>query len=116
MKKLLLLLIPLAFVASCTFDKGEIPVPVKDDCDSTISYSTVIAPMMTTYCNGCHVSGGPGTGDFTTYAGLKQKVDNGSVNNRVLVVKDMPQAGSPTLSDAERKLIDCWIKQGALDN
>jgi uncharacterized membrane protein len=115
MKKLLLLL-PIAFMASCTYEKGE--VPVKDtECDSTISYSTVVAPLITTHCNACHVSGGTGTGDFTTYAGLKQKADNGTLRNRVVVLKDMPQAGyTPTMSDEDRNLINCWIKQGALEN
>ncbi|HEX8515373.1 MAG TPA: hypothetical protein VF868_04180 [Bacteroidia bacterium] len=117
MKKTLILLSAFGLIASCTFDKGEIPVKeAAGECDSTVSYSTQIAPLMTTYCNGCHISGGSGNGDFTTYAGLKQKVDNGSAHNRVVVVKDMPVPGSPTPSAEERKLIDCWIKQGAPDN
>lgn len=116
MKKFLLLFAVLLIWSSCTYEKGEIPVLVPKECDSTISYASQIAPLTTTYCNGCHSAGGTGTGDFTTYAGLKLKADNGSLKTRVVDVKDMPQAGSPPLSDAERKLIKCWIEQGALNN
>jgi mono/diheme cytochrome c family protein len=120
MKKIFWLIPAIAFITSCTYKKGEIPEitdPASaNDCDSTISYANHIAPLMLNYCNGCHTAGGTGNGDFSDYAGLKQKVDNGSLNNRVLVIKDMPQAGSPTLSDSERKLIDCWIQQGAPNN
>lgn len=116
MKQLLLLIPAFVCMASCTYDKGE--VPVKDtECDSAISYSADIAPLMTTYCISCHVAGGTGTGDFTTYSGLKQKADNGTLKNRVVDLKDMPQAGFlPVMSDAERNLINCWIKQGSPDN
>jgi mono/diheme cytochrome c family protein len=116
MKKLILLLPIAVFFSTCTFDKGEVPVKDSNTCDSTISYAEDIAPLVTNYCISCHVSGGTGTGDFSDYAGLKIAVDNGSLMNRVVDLKDMPQAGSPTLSDAERKLVSCWIKQGAPDN
>jgi hypothetical protein len=114
MKQFLLLIPVFAFAGSCTYDKGE--VPVKDECDSTVSYATDIAPLTTTYCNSCHIAGGTGTGDFTTYAGLKEKADNGTLKYHVIDIADMPQAGSPQLSAAERKLIGCWIKQGSPDN
>lgn len=115
MKKVIILFAVLLIWASCTYKKGE--VPFKDtECDSTISYSSQIAPLITTYCIGCHSAGGPGSGDFSTYAGLKLKADNGTLKNRIVDIKDMPQAGSPPLSEDERKLINCWIKQGALNN
>ncbi|MDF2437561.1 MAG: cytochrome c [Bacteroidota bacterium] len=119
MKRLLLLIPSLIFYAACTYKKGEVPEPAKNtagDCDSAVSYASQIAPLVTNFCVGCHSPGGSGNGEFTDYAGLKQKADNGSLHNRVVVVKDMPEAGSPTLSDAERKLFDCWIKQGAPNN
>jgi mono/diheme cytochrome c family protein len=116
MKKLLLVIPALGFLGSCTYDKGAIPVKATDECDSTVSYATDIAPIMTDYCISCHTAGGSGTGDFTTYTELKQKADNGSLKNRVLDLKDMPQPGSPMISDDQRKKIGCWIKQGAPDN
>ncbi|MCE3280829.1 MAG: hypothetical protein K0S44_3020 [Bacteroidetes bacterium] len=115
MTKVLFFIPVIVFIASCTSEKGA--VPIRDvNCDSTISYSADIAPLMNNYCNSCHVSGGTGTGDFTTYAGVKEKADNGSLRNRVVVLKDMPQPGSPQLTEDERIMIDCWIKQGSPDN
>jgi mono/diheme cytochrome c family protein len=115
MKKILLLIPVLSYLASCTYDKGEIPVK-ETECDSTISYADDIAPLMTDYCISCHTPGGPGAGDFTGYTELKQKADNGTLKNRVVDLKDMPQAGAPTLSEDQRSIINCWIKQGAPDN
>ncbi|MCW3103221.1 MAG: cytochrome c [Bacteroidetes bacterium] len=116
MKKLFLLIPVIGSIAACTSEKGPVPVKDTDNCDSTISYSADIAPIMTDYCISCHTAGGSGTGDFTTYTELKQKADNGSLKNRVVDLKDMPQAGSPTISEDQRKMINCWIKQGAPNN
>ena len=106
----------IVFVAlqSCSSEKAE--PKVVSDCDSTISYSARIAPLVALNCNGCHFSGGSGNGDFTTYAGIKAKADNQSLKNRVVTLKDMPQAGSTTLTDVEIKAFKCWIEQGAPNN
>lgn len=86
------------------------------DC-STISsaYNANIKPIIDANCisSGCHNSGS-NNGDFTSYAGLKGKADNGSLENRVLDKKDMPPSGALSLDD--RKKIKCWIENGALNN
>lgn len=86
------------------------------DC-STISsaYSSSIKPIMTAKCtsSGCH-NAGSANGDFTTYAGLKAKADNGSLNSRVLVGKSMPPTGPLPLD--ELKKIKCWLNAGAPNN
>ena len=102
-------------VAACKKDKGE-AAPVVVECTTTISYSVSIVPIVTTKCataSSCHKAGSV-NGDYTTYAGLKAKVDNGSLNNRVVVTKTMPSTGP--LSDADISTINCWIKQGGLNN
>jgi mono/diheme cytochrome c family protein len=88
-------------------------------CDTTVAkYSTQIKPMMDTYCNGCHsttaadASGGGTVLD--TYA---------SVNDIAAAVaasvkrtnNTMPKNGSK-LSDCNIKIIDKWIREGALNN
>ncbi len=89
-------------------------------CSATISYSATIAPIMSTSCNtptGCHESGSV-NGDFTIYSGLSAKVSNGTLNTRVVVVKDMTTFPYvvPSLSPAQIGQIDCWIQQGGLNN
>lgn len=87
---------------------------------STISYSATIAPIISTNCSSsssCHGSGSV-NGDYTTYSGLSAKVTNGTLNTRVVVVKDMTTFPYvvPSLSSTEIGQIDCWIQQGGLNN
>lgn len=104
-------------ICSCTKDKGSLPGGIiLSGCDSlNVTYSAVIKPIINTKCAiaGCHVSTFA-SANYTSYAGVKEKVDNGSFNNRVFVKGDMPLSGS--LSDDERKKIKCWLEAGAPDN
>jgi hypothetical protein len=107
------------FNYSCTKDKGPLKKAPATKCDSlNIKYSTTIAHMMQTYCatSGCHEPAGSGSGDFTGYAGVKSKVNNGSMTKRVInpVPRDMPPSGP--LPEALIEKLDCWIKSGAPNN
>lgn len=103
---------------SCTFEKGEIlqprVAPTKRLCDSlNITYSGVVSNIIETNCNGCH-GAGYSAGDFTNYAGLKLKVDNGSFKNRVFTLKNMPISGPLSAETLEK--IQCWLDAGAPNN
>lgn len=108
------------FFYSCHNDKGLLPpVPLpapgsSNACDS-VKYSVDVVPVINAQCatSGCHDAGNP-NGDYTTYAGVKAKVDNGSFNNRVFILKDMPQG--TTLSAADYNKLKCWYDKGALNN
>lgn len=104
----------LLFNSSCTYESVE-PVNKIVVTDSVISYAKTIGPLVDAQCNSCH-SNGSSDGDFMTYAGLKNKADNGSLYNRVVVVKDMPPSGSGTLTDLEISYMAAWIKQGSQNN
>ncbi len=118
---LTLFVISLGYLQSCSYDKGEIPQPKK-----SAPYQVVIKPIIQTYCYGqggqnCHVAvsnvGAPG--DFTTYAGLKEKVDNGSIQARVINLKDMPPPysnGPTALSADDLESFKTWVNNGAQDN
>lgn len=86
------------------------------DC-STINagYNANVKPILSGNClsSGCHNSGSA-NGDFTTYAGLKAKADNGSLNNRVVEQRNMPPSGA--LSTDNLKSIKCWINSGSPNN
>lgn len=65
---------------------------------------------------GCHVPGGTGNGDFTSHAGLKAKVDNGSFKHMVIDTKQMPPTFSPgatSLTSCELKTLEAWVAGGA---
>ncbi len=100
---------------SCTFENLEPTIAVIPE--QIISYSAVIAPINIAKCNDCHVPQGTGNGDFSTYAGVKVKVDNGSMYSRVVLAKNMPTPGTGyNLSETELNQYTLWLNQGAKDN
>jgi hypothetical protein len=86
------------------------------DCDTTnVSFSADILPIINASCatTGCHVAGGSGNGTFENYTQIKDKVDNGSMLERVVVLKDMPP--SP-LTDCQILHFQQWLNEGAPNN
>jgi hypothetical protein len=116
---------------SCSFNSIEddlLPEPI-DFCDpadtSTISFQDTIFPIFTRYCsnqaNGdCHWTGASiPKPDYTTYAGIKQKIDEGRIQDRLFTQGTMPPSnsnGPQTVSECDKTLIQKWIAQGALNN
>ncbi len=114
MKKIFLITTLSSFLlVSCTFEQAE---PLTVGCTATMSYATDIKPIIDSKCVTCHFSGGSGTGDFTDFNVLKAKVDGGIFKTRVYTLKDMPQSGSPQLTEDELGKIKCWMDQGAMNN
>lgn len=115
MKKILTLVIALVIAYSCDNKIGLPPAaaPVTQNtapsaCD-TIKFSTHIQTIINNYnCKNCH-------SDYTTYAGTKLKVDDGTFKNRFLVLKNMPQGG-PQISAADLATVQCWLDKGAPNN
>lgn len=90
------------------------------NCDTNVfSYSAAIAPMMATYCNGCHNPSLTGGGyDFTTYDGVQQAVLYERLFGSVAHsdgYSEMPQ-GSDKLSDCKITQLQKWIDAGAPNN
>lgn len=123
MNKIILLFIFLMALlfSSCTFDKEELPEPPPPPppmsfCDSlNVTYSVTVAPIINANCaiSGCHASGSS-FGDYTNYAGVKAKVDNGTFKERVIVQKNMPPSGP--LPQTELDKLQCWLDKGAPNN
>ena len=107
-------------MVACNSDDDN-PEPEGIDCTgSDPSYMNDILPIVNATCAlaGCHEAGFV-NGDFTTYDGLKSKVDNGSLLQRAVEDKEMPPANSngPTeLTEEQIKLFNCWIEDGAPNN
>jgi len=115
----------LSGILSCTKNKGLLPqAKIKTLCDSlNVKFSTDINPIIQANCavQGCHVSGGLGNGDFTTYNGISAKADapvgNGALRKRALEGNPswMPLGLGP-LPLSQRQKIDCWLQSGAMNN
>lgn len=88
-----------------------------DDCDTTaFTYTGTIKAIIDQNCAtspACHGNGSQ-YGEFTSYAGVKARVDNQLIQKRAIVAQDMPPAGS--MPDCERLLIKNWIDAGAQNN
>jgi hypothetical protein len=114
------LLMSSLFIFSCKNDKGPLPMAAAiGECDSVVYYKEDIVPIMNAKCAtpGCHVPGSS-YGDFTTYTGTKVRLDDGTIKSTVFnnTPYPMPQAGSLPLTDAEKKKLNCWIKQSYPNN
>jgi hypothetical protein len=117
----------LLLTSSCSFNNFEDLKPAVGPCDTVqVSFATDIIPIMERNCsnqsfnnfNGdCHQSGSP-IADYTIYAGVKAKVDEGKLEQRALIEKTMPPTFSngPRPDSTELQMIMCWIESGAPDN
>jgi cytochrome c553 len=91
-----------------------------NDCDTTaFTYSGAVAPLMNTYCKGCHNPASLGGGiDVSTYASVKSIALNGKLQGSITHTagfKAMPQ-GSSKLSDCKITQVQKWIAAGAANN
>lgn len=78
-------------------------------CSSSPDYTNNTKKIIDANCtsSGCHNSGSS-RGDFTTYAGIKPFLDNGSFTREVITNKTMPQGSK--LSTDDYNLLFCWSK------
>lgn len=103
-------------LSGCYYDSEEVLYP-ETFCDlNSVTWSGTIEPIIAGECAlpGCHVPGGDGAGHFTSYAGVKAKVEDGSFQQQVLVQRTMPPSGS--LTDCELQQIMLWVQAGAPQN
>lgn len=97
--------------------EGTTPPPAASFCD-TITYAKHIKPIIDANCAtpGCHVQGGTGNGDLTTYSGVSAKVQSGSFKNRVFDSPSNPMPQSGMLPQNQLNIIKCWLDKGALND
>ena len=89
-------------------------------CDTTaVSYSTFVAPVLSTYCVGCHSGGAPsGNISLNSYAGVRTQALNGKLVGAISWAngyQPMPK-GSSKLSECKINKIKAWIHDGAQNN
>ena len=104
MKKVLVVLFFVSFlVTGCS--KDTVTDSYTPDCTGAVkSYKTDVAPLIQTYCAGCH-------SNYSTYSQLsasKSSVRNSIVNG------SMPRG--KTMSSAQKDAVICWIDNGAINN
>ena len=107
-----------AILSACTSDKlSLIDEPMEPDCNPEINFNNTIQAIVNNSCAlpGCHVSGGNAPGVFTSYEGMLGQLDNGQVEDEVIVQRDMPRAPG-VLTEEEFDLFKCWLEAGHPEN
>lgn len=89
-------------------------------CDSTqFKYGANIAPIMSTYCTGCHAGAAPsGSIDLSNYANVKIQASNGRLVGAITQAagySPMPK-DAPKLSECQQVQIRKWVAAGAPNN
>ena len=89
-------------------------------CDTTnITYSGFVAPLLTTYCVGCHSGGAPSAGiTLNTHAGVQSVALNGRLYGAISHAsgfQPMPR-GSAKLPQCTIDKVKSWINDGAPNN
>ncbi len=116
MTRFLLILAPLLMVG-CYYDvESELYPNANCNTPAEVSYATHVAPLVASKCafSGCHIDGDVSGADLDTYEGVKSKIDDGSLEDRTIVQRNMP--GSGPLPRCEIDLLQAWINQGAPNN
>ena len=98
-----------------------------EGCDNLVAtYNTNVKQIIDQTCaySSCHDGAGLGPGDYSTYGGLNNIINNGSFVNRVIDQADNPSIGMPPdmsiyafslqddLSAEQMEIIMCWIDAG----
>jgi len=104
--------IVLLVLYSCEYnvENEEVQV-VNNECETEVSYSNTIRPLITTNCMPCHDGNSTSAPDLTTYT-LVKNLD--ILIRQVTQTRRMPRNG--TLTDGEIAAIKCWVDNGALNN
>ncbi len=105
-----------AFVVSCTRDEAP-----EITCEGVASYDDNIKLIIDTNCayDGCHNGGLSAPGNYIDFEGLRQYIDDGSFEQRVVNSADMPPnyaLGPKMLTQEELDLIICWIEEDYPEN
>ena len=113
---------------SCNSDKLEEPKPDDDCVNYDATYSGEIKPIIDVNCthSGCHNSGGGAPGDFRTYNGMSDYMNDAGIRESVVVLRNDPEHGMPPnwttndgpkdLTEEEFKIMQCWINAGYPEN
>jgi hypothetical protein len=112
-KHLFTTVVSLSFIISSCEYNVENEDMVIDPCETAVSYSTTIRPLIDANCMPCHNGDGntPFAPDLTNY---------NSVQGIAGLIKDVTQSGrmpkDGSLTIAEIDAIKCWVDNGALNN
>lgn len=114
----LFLTIVAAMVTTVSCKKDQTTEPIPELCPDTISFVTIVEPIIEQNCSvsGCHDSGAAGGFNLIGHGNISSNVS--AILNVIKHnsgVTAMPLGGAQ-LADSLIEQIDCWNAQGKLNN
>lgn len=99
------------FWISC---RHTVPQPAVQACNT--SYETDVKPIINTKCtiDGCH--GSNGLADLDNFEALKIRADNGNIYKYVFTLQMMPPSNASQMTEDEKRILKCWLDNGAKEN
>jgi hypothetical protein len=109
----------LVFPTSCVSNNEEELYP-DQTCDTlNVTYSGIVAPIISLNCERCHSAVAPSSGiPLEGYDHLKAAVDDGKLLGSIRHDEGfipMPEE-APKLPDCDIRQIEIWVEDGAPDN
>jgi len=103
------------FVVACTSDQAEPQPSTECGIMEEVSFATMIKPIFEANCSyeGCHAASSA-LGDFTKYNTMLEDLENGKIEERALIVGNMPPQNK--LDSLDLVLLQCWLDAGHPDN
>jgi uncharacterized membrane protein len=102
----------LALTVACESQNEEALFAAPEACNTPVSFSTQVAPLLQANCalSGCHAAEGT-LPELTSFEKIKARAADIKQQTQA---RNMPPAGSGiSLSQEEIDLLACWIDQGA---
>lgn len=95
-------------VSACRTDK--LPEPSPSECMEIPTYESQLRDVINASCaiELCHDDSGAAPGNFLSYQGMLNRLDNGQILDRVFTKGDMPLAPGE-LSQEDREMLRCWL-------
>lgn len=103
----------LLMLNACSKEKAPPPLPLIV-CNSTISFSLQIAPMIEENCSGCHGSGAGTLPVLSSHSEISSNAD--AMLNALHGTPQLMPQGGPALADSLIQQFQCWMQQGKMNN
>jgi len=105
-----------SWIAAGAVDSGACNTNICDT--SSYTYSGIIAPMMQTYCTGCHNSASAAGGSLMDYSSVMNAAVNGKLISDIshLAGYNAMPLGGAMLDDCQITQVKKWVAAGAPDN
>lgn len=118
----LFLIVISIFISACTSDTLPEVMQLELCATTMVSYDIQAKTIIDRTCSysGCHDPAGNAPGDFTTYAGMENWLNETRFQARVIEQENMPDPNDVLpenlLTPEELEFLTCWAQQGYQEN